>query len=300
MTVLTARPPNGTVNDPTADCLAASGGGFNFENIARNARLMASSEKEGRKLPYKVLKTGTTIAGVKFKDGVVLGADTRSTSGPVVANKNCKKIHYMAPNIYCCGAGTAADCDQVTEMMSSQLAILRLNTGEETRVCCARTRLKRYLFRYQGYVGAYLVLGGVDKEGAHLHTIWAHGSTTSLPYVTMGSGSLCAMAVFESEYKEDMSREEAMDLVQRGILSGITNDMGSGSNVDLVVITKDGAETIRGRYQTKIPAKTKEIKFPVGTTPTFGKPKVTKFVKVETQIDTSIREEEDRKMDVDP
>jgi len=299
MTVLTAPARSGEIKDPTADILAASAGGFNFENTARNARLLASEQNGGKKLPLKFTKTGTTIAGVKFKDGVVLGADTRSTSGPIVANKNCQKIHYMAPNIYCCGAGTAADCDQVTEMMSSQLAILRLNTGEETRVCCARTRLKRFLFRYQGYVGAYLVLGGVDKEGAHLHTIWAHGSTTSLPYVTMGSGSLCAMAVFESEYKEDMSKEEAMDLVQKGILSGITNDMGSGSNVDLVVITKDGAEVIRSRFKTIIPAKAKEIKFPVGTTPIFGEPKVTKFEKVETRIDTSIPEEE-RKMDIDP
>jgi len=45
---------------------------------------------------------------------VILGADTRATEGPIVADKNCEKIHYMAPNIYCCGAGTAADTEAVT------------------------------------------------------------------------------------------------------------------------------------------------------------------------------------------
>ena len=44
----------------------------------------------------------------------MLGADTRSTSGSTVADKNCEKIHYIAPNIYCCGAGTAADTENVT------------------------------------------------------------------------------------------------------------------------------------------------------------------------------------------
>jgi hypothetical protein len=44
--------------------------------------------------------TGTTIVGVKFKDGVILGADTRATAGPIVADKNCEKIHYIAPNIW--------------------------------------------------------------------------------------------------------------------------------------------------------------------------------------------------------
>jgi 20S proteasome subunit beta 2 len=43
-----------------------------------------------------------------------LGADTRSTNGDTVADKNCEKIHFIAPNIYCCGAGTAADTEAVT------------------------------------------------------------------------------------------------------------------------------------------------------------------------------------------
>jgi hypothetical protein len=49
-----------------------------------------------------------------IQDGVILGADTRATEGPIVCDKNCEKIHYMAPNIYCCGAGTAADTEAVT------------------------------------------------------------------------------------------------------------------------------------------------------------------------------------------
>jgi 20S proteasome subunit beta 2 len=63
------------------------------------------------------MKTGTTIAGIVFKDGVVLGADTRATGGTEVADKNCEKIHYLAPNIYCCGAGTAADTEKTTELI---------------------------------------------------------------------------------------------------------------------------------------------------------------------------------------
>lgn len=54
------------------------------------------------------------IIFIYIQDGVILGADTRATEGPIVADKNCEKIHYMAPNIYCCGAGTAADTEAVT------------------------------------------------------------------------------------------------------------------------------------------------------------------------------------------
>lgn len=194
------------------------------------------------------MKTGTTIAGVVFKDGVVLGADTRATGGTEVADKNCEKIHYLAPNIYCCGAGTAADTEKTTEIISSQLDLLRLSTGSPSRVVTACTMLKRMLFRYQGHVSAALVLGGVDSSGAHLYQIYPHGSTDKNPYVTMGSGSLAAMSVFETGFKEDMSEAEAMELVKEAILAGIFNDLGSGSNVDLTIIRKSGEVSVLRGY----------------------------------------------------
>lgn len=47
----------------------------------------------------KATKTGTTIVGITYKDGVILGADTRATEDTTVADKNCEKIHYLAPNM---------------------------------------------------------------------------------------------------------------------------------------------------------------------------------------------------------
>eukprot|EP00745_Piridium_sociabile_P004326 TRINITY_DN12561_c0_g1_i1.p1 TRINITY_DN12561_c0_g1~~TRINITY_DN12561_c0_g1_i1.p1 ORF type:complete len:286 (+),score=75.77 TRINITY_DN12561_c0_g1_i1:41-859(+) len=215
-------------------------GGFVFENCQRNNFI----EGQGYQVP-KAYKTGTTICGVVFKDGVVLGADTRATEDTIVADKNCAKIHYIASNIYCCGAGTAADTEMTTLMISSELELHRLNTGRVPRVCTANRLLKQLLFRYHGYIGAALVLGGVDVTGPHLYSIWPHGSTDKLPFVTMGSGSLAAMSVFEDRFKADMTREEAMKLVRDAILAGIFNDLGSGSNVDLCIIMKDKVDYIR-------------------------------------------------------
>lgn len=215
-------------------------GGFSFENCARNARL----QQMGLKFPT-AYKTGTTIAGVIFKDGVVLGADTRATEDTVVADKNCSKIHYLADYIYCCGAGTAADTEMTTQLISAELELHRLNTGRIPRVATANRLLKQMLYRYQGHIGAALVLGGVDSTGPSLYSIWPHGSTDKLPYVTMGSGSLAAMAVFEDGFKPDMTEEEAMKLVRDGIAAGIFNDLGSGSNVDLCVITAGNVKSIR-------------------------------------------------------
>uniref|UniRef100_A0A1Q3FDV3 Proteasome subunit beta n=1 Tax=Culex tarsalis TaxID=7177 RepID=A0A1Q3FDV3_CULTA len=214
--------------------------GFSFENCRRNAQLV----KQGF-VPPKMIKTGTTIVGIIYKDGVILGADTRATEGPIVADKNCEKIHYLAKNMYCCGAGTAADTEMTTNMIASNLELHRLNTGRTVPVVVANTMLKQFLFRYQGYISAALVLGGVDTTGSYIYCIYPHGSTDKLPYATMGSGSLAAMSVFESRWKPDMDEEEGKKLVRDAIAAGVFNDLGSGSNIDLCVIRKDGAQYLR-------------------------------------------------------
>lgn len=255
-----------SVKDPIT---GGSGIGFDFSNHARNQHLGARMGG----LP-KATSTGTTIVGVKFgggdsgeEEGVCLGADTRATGGPIVADKNCEKIHYIADHIRCCGAGTAADTEFVTNLISSNIELHALSTGRKPQVVTAMTMLKQYLFQYQGHVGAYLVIGGVDNTGSHLFTVAAHGSTDKLPYVTMGSGSMAAMAVFESSFKEHMTRQEAIDLVARAIRSGVFNDLGSGSNVDVCIIKKDKTEMLRNyEMPNERGEKTRQYKFRRGTT----------------------------------
>lgn len=122
----------------------------------------------------------------------------------------------------CCGAGTAADTDKTTSMISSQLELHRLETNRVVPVVAATTLLCQYLFRYQGYIGAALIVGGVDNTGPHLATIYPHGSVDHLPFVSMGSGSLAAMSVFESRWKPGMNEEEGRKLVRDAIAAGTT------------------------------------------------------------------------------
>ena len=140
------------------------------------------------------------------------------------------------------------------------------------------TLLKQHLFRYQGHIGAYLVVAGVDPTGVGLFTVHAHGSTDKLPYVTMGSGSLAAMSVFESTWKKNCTRDEAVKICSEAILAGIFNDLGSGSNVDVCVIEKDKPTQLLRNYikPNEREKKIRNYKFARGTTAVLNEKVMTK------------------------
>ncbi|KAG8004870.1 Proteasome subunit beta type-7, partial [Nibea albiflora] len=149
------------------------------------------------------------------QDGVVLGADTRATSSEVVADKMCAKIHYIAPNIYCCGAGTAADTEKTTELLSSNLTIFSLNSGRNPR-----------------------------------------------------SGDLAALGILEDGFKPDLELEKAKELVCNAIHAGIMSDLGSGNNIDICVITKQGVDYMRPYQESEYKDNRKmKYKYRPGTTP---------------------------------
>ncbi|XP_006878738.1 PREDICTED: proteasome subunit beta type-10 [Elephantulus edwardii] len=240
-------------------------GGFSFENCHRNASLE-------RVLPElrvpQARKTGTTIAGLIFRDGVILGADTRATNDSVVADKNCEKIHYIAPKIYCCGAGVAADTEMMTRMAASKMELQALSTGREPRVNTVTRILRQTLFRFRGHVGASLIVGGVDVLGPQLYSVYPHGSYSRLPFAALGSGQDAAMAMLEDRFQPNMTLEDAQGLLVEAITAGILGDLGSGGNVDACVITGAGAKLLRTLSSPTEPIKRPgQYRFASGTTP---------------------------------
>ncbi|ELP92175.1 proteasome subunit beta type-7-A precursor, putative [Entamoeba invadens IP1] len=192
----------------------------------------------------KFLKTGTTICGLICNHGeaVVVACDSRATAGPIVADKDCMKLHKLAQNIYCGGAGTAADLTHVTNFIATKLGVHGLTTGTFPRVKTAVTMFKRHLFQYGGHLGVYLVLGGYDCTGAHLYGLMANGYTSEQHYYSLGSGSVAATTILDDGWNEGLTIEEGAALAQHAIEAGILNDMGSGSRVRVCIITKDGVD----------------------------------------------------------
>jgi 20S proteasome alpha/beta subunit len=61
------------------------------------------------------VSTGTTILAVPFVGGVVVCADSRTSTGSYVANRVSDKLVQLSEYIYCCRSGSAADTQALTD-----------------------------------------------------------------------------------------------------------------------------------------------------------------------------------------
>ena len=83
-------------------------------------------------------------------------------------------------------------------MIKPELELHSLNTHFENRVQMSASRLVSHLFNYEGHKGTYLNLGGCDVKGPQLIEVSNDGNMYALPFLTLGSGSLAAMAIMET------------------------------------------------------------------------------------------------------
>lgn len=70
------------------------------------------------------VSTGTTIMAIPFEGGVVLGADSRVSTGTYVANRVSDKIAQVSEHIFCCRSGSAADTQALTDYVKHFLSQL--------------------------------------------------------------------------------------------------------------------------------------------------------------------------------
>lgn len=72
---------------------------------------------------------------VRFDGGVVLGADSRTSSGAYVANRVSDKLTQVHDRIMCCRSGSAADTQALADIVQYYLQITAYVHQSLSRLC---------------------------------------------------------------------------------------------------------------------------------------------------------------------
>lgn len=180
----------------------------------------------------------------------------------------------------CAGAGVAGDLASSARVLEKQLEMLHFNINRrKVRVNCAKHMTKELLAAQKGRLMVSFIIAGVDPSGTCLYSVNLDGTSTSVLFVSIGSGNYGAMSILENRWHLDMNESEARQLMVDAISGGINNDLCSGSSLEVLIVRTDYSverftETI---HNSKRDSK-KEVLLPIqGVTSVTN----TKFVELE-------------------
>lgn len=188
-------------------------------------------------------ETGTTIMAVEYDGGVIIGADSRTTTGAYIANRVTDKVTKVTDKIYCCRSGSAADTQAVADIVCYHLNFQKMDMGEEPKVKVAANIFRELCYNNRDNLSAGIIVAGWDKtDGGQVYAIPLGGMLTRMPFTTGGSGSTYIYGYVDSNFKTGMTKEECLKFVANGVSLAISRDGSSGGVVRLAAINKDGVE----------------------------------------------------------
>ncbi|KAJ5682158.1 hypothetical protein N7462_005323 [Penicillium macrosclerotiorum] len=109
---------------------------------------------------------GTSIMAINFKDGVILGADSRTTTGAYIANRVTDKLTQVHDTIWCCRSGSAADTQAVADIVSYHLNMYGVVNNEAPSTQVAASLFQELCYENKDQLSPSFFYGipHVDKD----------------------------------------------------------------------------------------------------------------------------------------
>ncbi|HSL13548.1 MAG TPA: proteasome subunit beta [Nitrososphaeraceae archaeon] len=188
------------------------------------------------------IKKGTTTCALTCSDGVVLAADTRASAGMFIADRRVMKIQNVDKHLGMTIAGGVADAQNLVDTMRYNATLYRIGNKRIIPVQSAARLCSNILFnqRYFPYYVQIIMAGYEGKGTGQIYNIDLFGSLTEEKFISTGSGSPVAYGYLESEFKENMSVDEAYKVALQAIAAAIRRNAGTGDGINVVIIDKNG------------------------------------------------------------
>ncbi|EQB69005.1 archaeal proteasome endopeptidase complex subunit beta [Cuniculiplasma divulgatum] len=187
----------------------------------------------------KLMETGTTTVAITLKDAVIMATERRVTMEHFIAHKDGQKLFQIDTYAGMTIAGLVGDAQVLVRYMKAELELYRMQRKINIPISAAATLLSNILNQTKFYpYMVQILIGGVDSK-PHIFSVDAAGGSVEDIFVSTGSGSPFVYGVLESMYNKDMTVDEGVDLVIKGISAAKSRDSASGGMIDVAVITKD-------------------------------------------------------------
>lgn len=196
---------------------------------------MDQKEKE------KIMK-GTTTIGMVCADGVVIGADTRTTMDDFIASTESRKVWKIDDNLGMTTAGYAGDIQELIRILKAQSEIYKMTENRSMSPKSA-TSLLSVILQQSKMLPYYvqLIVAGLDGDESQLYSLDPIGGySKESKFISTGAGSLTALGYIEDMYKKGISTKDAIKGVARALAIAMRRSSATGDSMIIASITKSG------------------------------------------------------------
>lgn len=189
-----------------------------------------------------MLKTGTTILGIVCRDGVVMAADRRMTSGGgFIMSKNYEKVFPINDYLVYSGCGSATEHQKIAKLLGAELRLKELKSKKRPSVRQSASLLSNIQVQASAFI-----LAGLDEDGTPSLYEISGGLLLEIKDFTasFGSGMPYVLGLLERQYKKGVSVEEGVELAKESLKSSTQRDTASGNGIDVFTITKEGIKKV--------------------------------------------------------
>ncbi len=192
---------------------------------------------------YNKMMKGTTTVGIVCSDGVVLGADSRSTMDTFIASGEARKVFRIDGNLAMTIAGGVGDAQELIRIIRAQNEIYKMNEGRPLSPKSATSLLSIILQenKMMPFI-VQLIVGGINGGDAQLYSLDPFGGfQEETRFTSTGSGSPTALGYIEESYRKGMPTKDGIRLAVRALTIAMKRDSATGGDKMIVaVITKSG------------------------------------------------------------
>ncbi|KXZ51253.1 hypothetical protein GPECTOR_13g740 [Gonium pectorale] len=170
-----------------------------------------------------------------------MGADGRVSIGNYITNRASNKIAPLSDYIFLLRSGSAPDTQIISDNVRHYLDQVSAESGEEPTVEMAANLVKLINYNNKDHlVGAMLVVGWDRHGGGQVYGAPIGGTLSREKWAIDGSGSTYIWGFCDSEFRDDMTREQAEEWVKEALALAMTRDASSGGVIRMITINETG------------------------------------------------------------
>ncbi|XP_047319972.1 proteasome subunit beta type-4-like [Impatiens glandulifera] len=218
---------------------------------AHGSSLISQQDSERTLYPYV---TGTSVIGIKYKDGIIMASDMGGSYGSTLRYKGIERLKPVGKHSLLGASGEISDFQEILRNLDELILYDNMwDDGNSLGPKDVHNYLTRMMYNRRNKFNPLwnsLILGGVKNGNKYLGSVSMIGVHYADDHLATGFGNHLARPILRDEWHENLCFMDAVKLLEKCMRVLLYRDRSSINKLQMAWITEEGV-TVSPPYALK-------------------------------------------------